>query len=508
VVHHFINQGDAAGLGPSPYFDTPFYKKRYPDWAKGGALTAFEDFIARSELGESRQPHPLIDPDFYARTYPDIRAYEAGPAHHFMRFGDLENRRPSEQFDADFYRSCYMPLHAIQPLRHYLVSGQKAGLLPRPMAKGSSNGRDDHLLGLVKACTRPLIIAVHDAQRGGVPILALDLAREARGAGWEVVFLLGRAGPLLPQFRALGHTAILAEGWSTACLTKTLLGGVPVVALSAETAPLAAQLAEGGLHVALFLHEPAQYTIDRGLIAPMQRAQRAGAHLVASFATVAEGLAADLGSLPVLTPETPLPVPGLAAARTAAAAVAGRHPVLIGAGNGGHRKGFDRFLSAAAKIVAKAPNAAFVWLGDLDGWAQDLADTARNAGIRLLLPGFVPDAAAWYRCADAYLLTSRHDPGPATAVHALCMGVPVVGYSGDIGIAELIADFTTFVDPEAEDAYVSAALDSSRLPPAERRRRRIAARQRVGSMASYFGKVIALTQCGPTQGDKVQINRA
>ena len=48
---HFRRQGDAAGLSPSPYFDTRFYKSRHPDWATNGAPTALESFLSAQAHG-------------------------------------------------------------------------------------------------------------------------------------------------------------------------------------------------------------------------------------------------------------------------------------------------------------------------------------------------------------------------------------------------------------------------------------------------------------------------
>ncbi len=83
---HFVAEGDRAGLDPCPYFSTRYYRTRYPDWQARGARTAVEDFLARIEAGDVRQPHPLIDPAYYVSRYPDLPTWVRGPFCIFLRW--------------------------------------------------------------------------------------------------------------------------------------------------------------------------------------------------------------------------------------------------------------------------------------------------------------------------------------------------------------------------------------------------------------------------------------
>ncbi|MBA1190729.1 glycosyltransferase [Pseudomonas entomophila] len=46
-------------------------------------------------------------PDFYTQKYADVVAAKINPLQHYLTYGWLENRQPSEKFDPDFYRSTY-----------------------------------------------------------------------------------------------------------------------------------------------------------------------------------------------------------------------------------------------------------------------------------------------------------------------------------------------------------------------------------------------------------------
>lgn len=485
-VAHFQEEGDARGADPSPYFSTTFYKQAYPDWSSRGARTALEDFLFCLELGYQRQPHPLIDPAYYLEQHEDLTDIGDDAVMHFVRHGDEERRRPSAGFDAVFYADCYLPLGAGNPLKHFVVEGSRKGYLPLPASQ--TRQQSASLAGeLTVHLKRPIILGVHDAQRGGVPILALDLARALRSRGWDPVFALVRAGPLLEQFRSLGPTLILAEGWDR----DGWQAGLPAEAPMIITTAAAAQLAIGSHRSLVLINEMPDYVRENGFVANLCRARDAGAKLVVSFERMARTLEPELGHVHTLLVGMLTLAFTLAGARAVRRQVRnGSGPVFIGAGYADRRKGFDLFLEAARMLAVERPSAHFVWLGDVDGWARQLADQAVADGLRLMLPGFVENSIDWYINADVYLLTSRQDPGPTTAANAAAMGKPVVAYDTDIGMRDAIADHAAFVKPGHVDEFVKTALDRVGETAGQRRYRR----RQVRSLTSFDTYVDALLE--------------
>lgn len=480
ALRHFLTSGEALGLDPSPYFSTTAYKARYPDWSTQGAATAAEDFLRRIAQGEPRWPHPLIDPAHYRAAHPDLAGEGARAALHFIRHGDGEGRSPSAGFDAGFYRRCYLPLGQGHPFRHYITEGAARGHLPRPEPRDAA-AAEAAMRAAAGALARPFLLVSHDAQAAGVPILTLDLARALAARGWSPVFLLGRAGPLAERFRALGPTFVAAEGWDMAGLAAGLPKGTPALVNTAAAAALVPPLAQAGLRCLVLIHEMADYLRAQGLMADLRAARAAGAGLVVSMPRMAEALAEDPGGVSRIRPGIVLPETPLAAFRQARRRHGTAGPVFIGAGHADRRKGFDLFLSAAARIARARPEARFVWLGALDAWAQGLATAARAQGLDLTLPGFVEDSLAWYRAADVYLLTSRQDPGPTTAIHAAAMGTPFAGYAADIGLVGLADAAGRFLPPGDEAGFAAAALAlAASITPASRRRLRRQVRAETG----------------------------
>lgn len=489
-LRHFIAEGDRIGFDPSPYFSTRFYKERYPRWQANGASTAAEDFLRQVRRGRLRQPHPLIDPRYYLSTYPDLEGLGAGAALHFIEHGDTEVRSPSAGFDAGFYQRCYLALDQRHPFRHFVTIGQGLGLLPVPHPRSRSLSCD-RMAGLTTDLTRPVLLCLHDAQPAGVPILTLDLAEAFAGRGWQPVFALHRAGPLIDRFRQLGPALILAEGWDWEGLVAGLPPRTPVLVNTAAAADMAGAPARAGHPSLVLMHEMAEYIREQGFVPHLRSVQAAGARLIASMPRMAEALVDEVGTLEVLRPGIILPKARLRDFRRM------RHwrrrqtgPVFIGAGHADRRKGFDLFLEAAARLSEAHADARFIWLGALDAWARDLADQALAKGLDLTLPGFVADSLAWYRAADVYLLTSRQDPGPTTVIHAAAMGTPFVGYAADIGIIGMTEGVGDFVPPGDVDAYVAAAARAVASSAAHRR----ALRRHIGAETAFAPYVDALAE--------------
>jgi len=113
-----------------------------------------------------------------------------------------------------------------------------------------------------------------------------------------------------------------------------------------------------------------------------------------------------------------------------------RDTVFLFVGSGFERKGLD----AAIDALAAASNEAF-WLVVV-GRDRDLErfrSRARSAGLerRTRFVGAQDDVRALYAAADCFILPTRYDPFPNTALEALAMGLPVI-VSSRCGAAEVI----------------------------------------------------------------------
>lgn len=112
----------------------------------------------------------------------------------------------------------------------------------------------------------------------------------------------------------------------------------------------------------------------------------------------------------------------------------GNGPRFVAAGRLVEQKGFDRLLP----LLAQVPDAHLTLLGD-GPQRPLLEDLARRHGVAVDMPGFTPEAAAWFAGADAVLLPSRWEGMPNVALEALACGTAVIATPESGGIAEVAA---------------------------------------------------------------------
>jgi UDP-glucose:(heptosyl)LPS alpha-1,3-glucosyltransferase len=133
-----------------------------------------------------------------------------------------------------------------------------------------------------------------------------------------------------------------------------------------------------------------------------------------------------------------------------------RDTVFLFVGSGFARKG----LGAAIEALAVSKNEAF-WLAVV-GRDRDLKKfslKARAAGVagRVKFLGARDDVRPLYAAADCFILPSRYDPFPNTALEALAMGLPAI-ISSRCGAAEIIEPGASGWVCEPDDAPGIARL--------------------------------------------------
>ena len=133
-----------------------------------------------------------------------------------------------------------------------------------------------------------------------------------------------------------------------------------------------------------------------------------------------------------------------------------RDTLFLFVGSGFSRKG----LAAAIDALAAAANPAF-WLLVVgrDREEARFARQARSAGLaeRVRFLGGREDVRPLYAAADCFILPSRYDPFPNTALEALAMGLPAI-VSSRCGAAEIIESGTNGWVCEPDDAPGIARL--------------------------------------------------
>jgi UDP-glucose:(heptosyl)LPS alpha-1,3-glucosyltransferase len=113
-----------------------------------------------------------------------------------------------------------------------------------------------------------------------------------------------------------------------------------------------------------------------------------------------------------------------------------RETLFLFVGSGFARKGLDSAIDALA--MSARPSHRLAVVGE-DRHAARYAERARRAelGERVRFLGGRDDVRPFYAAADCFILPSRYDPFPNTALESLAMGLPAI-VSSRCGAAEVI----------------------------------------------------------------------
>ncbi len=323
-----------------------------------------------------------------------------------------------------------------------------------------------------------VLLVGHDAFPAGAQMLLLHLGRSLRrDFGVTVKFLLLGGGALLADYEAEAPVKVLAGGSGLsaaldAYASEGCRAAIVNTSAAAQAVPLLRQLT---VRTTLLIHE-----LPR-LLAEMALTQTAFAGIAAADRViVAAGLIRDALIEAGAPADAPWlvqaqgcyrPIVRFAGSRCRVRRMLGLDDdvvLMLGAGYGDLRKGFDLFLQAWRAARRRGLPAAFCWIGDLDPALQrHLAPEIEAAKLegRFFLPGHQTEPDRWFEAADVFLLTSREDPFPSVVLEARSAALPVVAFDGSGGIPELLAlGGGTSVTMGDADAMVVAAMDLAPQP--------------------------------------------
>lgn len=141
AVDHYVSEGEARGVDPTPEFDAQFYLETNRDVADAG-VNAFAHYL-RSGRRERRYPTPAalakdaqvvmeagaFDAEYYRRTYPGVDFAKVRPLEHYLTLGCRRGMRPNELFDDEFYARNYPEVadSPALPLVYWVQVGAKRG---------------------------------------------------------------------------------------------------------------------------------------------------------------------------------------------------------------------------------------------------------------------------------------------------------------------------------------------------------------------------------------------
>lgn len=299
--------------------------------------------------------------------------------------------------------------------------------------------------------TAGILLVGHDAHPHGAQLLLLHIARQLkRQWGLKVYVLLLGVGPLLASYEDIAEVTIAYD--------KTLIGthldryrrlgirrGIVNSAASSRVVPWA-QARE--IDCILLIHELPQILKEYSLEIQTQQCCAAAKSVVYSseFGAQAcwEMLRTSRENEVILPQGEYLNITFDAQVRVRMRANLGLKEsdyLIIGAGFGYIRKGFDLFLQLARRVTNTRKDVRFLWVGDIEFRLKTYLEpemAVLQADGKFIHIPMTSDLGDYFCAADVMALTSREDPLPTVVMQALACGLPCVAFDKTGGIPDLL----------------------------------------------------------------------
>lgn len=329
---------------------------------------------------------------------------------------------------------------------------------------------------------RRIVIVVHDAHPHGAQYLALHMARSYRNwFGFKVDVVLLGDGKLREDFARCATVHDLAgidpRGEEARVLAHRLRAGGARHAIVNSTASglFAGALKDAGFEVVGLIHELPGVIRGLGLLEHARTLVARVDCMVFPSARVRSEFDActSLG-----TTRTEIRSQGLyklnryahtegrieARRRLRAAlGIPETARVVLGVGYADRRKGIDLFVEIGTQVMRRRDDVHCLWVGHFDpALEQDIRAVARASGFneRFHFPGIAAETDLYYAGSDLLALTSREDPFPSVVLEALQVEVPVIGFAGAGGFAELLERGAGVLVPAFDTrAFAGAAME-------------------------------------------------
>jgi glycosyltransferase involved in cell wall biosynthesis len=329
-----------------------------------------------------------------------------------------------------------------------------------------------------------VVLVGHDAFPAGAQRLLINLGRTLKqDFAVDVVFVLLRAdagyGGLLDTYRGVAETHVLTGNGYDLAVRLAQRGFTHAIVNSSASTPMLAPLAAAGMTAIQLIHELPEMFAALGVAPAMAANANDVRHFVTSTPAMAEML--DGAGIPpdriLMRPQGQYRRVARLDPATARAQleIEDDQCIVANLGYADRRKGADLFIATAEAARDAGEKMVFVWQGGWDADTRAMLDDRISAlaasGHILLLPDGA-EIEGLLGAADIFLLSSREDPLPSSAIEAWSCGLPVTAIRGTGGIAELIAgedSLGTLADAADPAALLEAVRGARELGRSEDR---------------------------------------
>lgn len=168
------------------------------------------------------------------------------------------------------------------------------------------------------------------------------------------------------------------------------------------------------------------------------------------------------------------------------------------------RKGLPTLLQVIREAARQIPELHVAFSGM--GWENEVREL-RSSGVSASYLGFLKKAAlpGFYRCLDAFLVTSRVEGGPVTVLESMACGTPVVATRVGL-VPDVIVDYETGISAPVDDvpALVQSLVMLYRQPELRSKIARQAA-SLIGQTRTLPSTLVPLADCSSTLAQGRQV---
>jgi glycosyltransferase involved in cell wall biosynthesis len=319
-----------------------------------------------------------------------------------------------------------------------------------------------------KGPKRKIIFLGHDASLTGAPVLLLNLIRLLFGSGkYETQLVLGRAGPLLGQYRESVTVYVLKPAdygnennfvrkvfnyltykYRLRAIRKVVRNADIIFSNTVANGRILKEIA-GGKKVLLYVHELSSviesfnknkdaelsFKISDKIIVPSTAVKNA---LIDHYKLSEQ----KISFLPYYFPITMLKSDKTNARRSFCEKykIPFNNFLVVGMGAATHRKGFDMFMDVASSVALISNEISFIWIGDFID--SKMREEFLRSDKKVHVTGYLPHKPENLLPFDLFLLTSREDPYPLVVLEAAQVNLPTICFKESGGITDFVTTET------------------------------------------------------------------
>lgn len=316
---------------------------------------------------------------------------------------------------------------------------------------------------------KKILMVGHDASFTGAPKSLLNLARVLTKEGYEIIFLLGRGGGYLKEYKKEGEVFLWTDNFQKNIIVRlfrkvkriinpkhkrcikeikkikpnlifnnTVVNGEIVVALKELKIPIVSRIPELETVIQFYNKDKSSSLVLENSTMIMAVSNAVKNNLIENHNIAPHRIEVIYGFVPLINVEKYIEQKNTYRHKFGIPSTA----FVVGAcGSLINRKGVDFFIHVAEKLRFKK-NIYWLWVGGKKtslGYIEAKMEVKkRNLDKNVIFVGEQEKPYFFYPIMDLFFMCSREDPFPLSMLEAMQFNLPILGFKNTGGVEELL----------------------------------------------------------------------